>query len=204
MKELDHIFTSLIETVSAAVFAEAGVEGQPPDSSDFFAASNVREQLHNEQVQTESPSIPYVMTAATSLVGEVAIEGKNVLLAAMEKLRDPLVEPYVNDDFFNTDPVLDASGRELRTPNVFSSRFGQLITSHVRYVTGKLDAVPLFLFFFSDGAQKTRKQSMHPCFMSIGNFPPHVRDSFLCKIFLTFFAILKGSLRCSLFPRLSV
>ncbi len=85
--------------------------------------------------------------------------------------------------FFNTEPVRDETGRDLRTSNVFSRRFGQLITGHVRETTVSL--------LFSDGAQRTRKSSMNPCFMSIGNIPAFVRDSFLKK-FLAFFALLNG------------
>ncbi len=88
-----------------------------PDSRDLFTPAKTREHLHNELVQDESPTVPYQMTSSISIVGEVLIEAKNVLLAAVEKLRDPLLEPFVNDDFFNTDPVSDDSGRELRTPN---------------------------------------------------------------------------------------
>ena len=188
MKELDVILDLLVAAVHTAAEAERDI----PDTSDFFAPSPVREHLHNESVQEDSPFVPYQMTEKSNIVGEVVIAVKNVLLSAVELLRDALLEPYVGDDFFNTEPARDETGRDLRSPNVFSRRFGQLITGHVRETSGRADAVPLFLFFFSDGAQKTRKSSMHPCFMSIGNFPAFVRDSFLGKKFLAFFALLKG------------
>ena len=72
---------------------------------------------------------------------------KNVLLSAVELLRDALLEPYVGDDFFNTEPARDETGRDLRTSNVFSRRFGQLITGHVRETSGKAYAIPLFLCY---------------------------------------------------------
>ena len=84
---------------------------------------------------------------------------KNVLLSAVELLRDALLEPYVGDDFFNTEPARDETGRDLRTSNVFSRRFGQLITGHVRETSGNADAVPLVLFFF---LTVRRRHASHP------------------------------------------
>ncbi len=100
------------------------------------------------------------MTEKSNIVGEVVIAVTNVLLSSVELLRDALREPYVDDDVFNTDPVCDETGRDLRTSNVFSSRFGQLITGHVREASGRADAVPLFLFCF---LTVRRRHARLPC-----------------------------------------
>ena len=61
--------------------------------------TSIREHLHNDSIQEESPFVPYRMTEKSNLVGEVIISVKNVLLSAIELLRDELLAPYVNDDF---------------------------------------------------------------------------------------------------------
>ena len=61
--------------------------------------TSIREHLHNDSIQEESPFVPYRMTEKSNLVGEVIISVENVLRSAIEVLRDELLEPYVNDDF---------------------------------------------------------------------------------------------------------
>ncbi len=74
-------------------------EGDIPDTSDFFVDSPMREHLHNDSVQEESPFEPYQMTEKSNIVCEVVISVKKLLLSAIQLLRDELFGPYDKDDF---------------------------------------------------------------------------------------------------------
>jgi hypothetical protein len=64
MKELDLILALLVAAVHTAAEAERDI----PDTSDFFAPSPVREHLHNESVQEDSPLVPYQERNGRSVV----------------------------------------------------------------------------------------------------------------------------------------
>ena len=81
--------------------------------------TSIREHLHNDSIQEESPFVPYRMTEKSNLVGEVIISVENVLRSAIELLRDELLAPYVNDDFSTPTQSMITQGGSFGRPTCF-------------------------------------------------------------------------------------
>ena len=102
----------------------------------------------------------------------------------MQQARNPLFEDYLQTD---TSPAYDAQGRRVVNSNLFSTDVGQWHAQDVKIQTGREDAVPFFILAFSDGAQKTRRTSMHVLHAGLGNYPDFIRNSQGAKSHIMFF-----------------